>query len=58
MPADIDRIEGHYTVIREHSLGDLLNEVNRFIKSGWKAQGGIAVVSQGAKLEFFQSLTR
>jgi hypothetical protein len=58
METDIERILGSYYVIKEKTIAELIDEVSRFIKAGWKPQGGVAVMDYSVGLHFLQAVTR
>ena len=49
MKAHLDRISSPYYVAQAETIGELINEVERFMAEGWKPLGGIAVVSPSDK---------
>jgi len=58
---NLERISSPYYVVTEHSLGELINEVERFMVAGWKPLGGIAIGAPETETRFasyYQAVVR
>jgi hypothetical protein len=47
-----------YTVLKEHSLSELIDQVNRMIGLGWLPLGGFFTSADSDEHHYYQAMTR
>jgi len=47
-----------YTVVKEHSISELIEQVNRMIESGWLPLGGPFTSVDSEDHHYYQAMTR
>ena len=47
-----------YTVVKEHSLSELIAQVNRMIELGWLPLGGLFTSVDSDEHHYYQAMTR
>jgi hypothetical protein len=47
-----------YVILKHNNINDLELDVVKFMKGGWKPIGGVALLSKGSTVFYFQSMMK